>query len=66
MDVYIVCNTGYEEREFLCAFSSLDLASQYINRKWGTYDNIVVYKHNLDSSELGEIVYNQRCVQVRN
>lgn len=66
MEVYVLCNTGYEEREFLGAFSTLDAATQYASRKWGQYDNIIVYKHKLDSRELGEIVFNQRCVQVRN
>ena len=66
MEVYIVCNTGYEEREFLGAFSTLDSATQYVSRKWGQYDNIIVYKHVLDSKEFGEIVYNQTTIQVRN
>jgi len=66
MDVYVVCNVGYEEREFLSAFSTLDEATQYTSRKWGTYDNIIIYKHKLDSRDLGQIVFDQRCVQVRN
>jgi hypothetical protein len=66
MEVYVLCNTGYEEREFLGVFSTLDAATQYASKKWGQYDNIIVYKHKLDSRDLGEIVFNQRCVQVRN
>jgi hypothetical protein len=37
-----------------------------VSRKWGTYDNIIIYKHLLDSKELGEIVYKQTCTQVTN
>ena len=66
MEVYVVCNTGYEEREFLCAFSSFSKASEYINKKWSQYDNIVIYKHLLDSKQHGEKVHEQICKQVRN
>jgi len=66
MEIFVVCNVGYEEREFLSAFSTLDAATQYVSRKWGTYDNIIIYKHLLDSKELGEIVYKQTCTQVKN
>jgi len=66
MEIFVVCNTGYEECEFLCAFSNIDEALEYVNKKWGQYDNIVIYKHLLDSKDRGEKVHNQVAVQVRN
>jgi hypothetical protein len=66
MEIFVVCNTGYEECEFLCAFSDMNKASDYVNRKWGQYDNIVIYKHLLDSKEHGEKVHEQVTTQVRN
>ena len=56
MEVYVVCNVGYEECEFLCAFETQEEAIQYMNRKWGNYDKIVIFKHVLGSKEKGQIV----------
>lgn len=66
MEVYIACNTGYEEREFLGAFSTLDKATQYVSRKWGMYDDIIIYKHIVDSKDIGEMVYIQKTARIRN
>lgn len=66
MEVFVVCNTGYEEREFICAFSTFDKALEYVNKKWGQYDNIVIYKHSIDSIETGLMVYEQQCAHIRN
>lgn len=59
--IYVVCNTGYEECEFLCAFSEPDEASKYVSRKFGDYDNIVIYKTILGSKQRGEMYYEQRA-----
>lgn len=56
MEIYVVCNVGYEECEFLCAFETQDEAVQYMNKKWGNYDQIVIYKHTLGSKERGMII----------
>lgn len=57
MDIYVVCNLGPFERQFLSAFTDFDSACQYASRTCGNYDDVKIYKHKLDSSELGEIVY---------
>ena len=57
---------GYEECQFICAFTNFDDASQYASKRFGPYDHIVVYKHKLDSKELGEEVYVQKTTRVRN
>ena len=59
MEVYVVCNTGYEECEFLCAFETQNEAIEYTCKKWGQYDNIVIYKHTLGSKERGVPVVRQ-------
>jgi hypothetical protein len=66
MEIFVVCNTGYEECQFICAFTEFDAASQYISKKWGDYDNIVVFKHVLNSKELGEEVVSIKTAQIRN
>jgi hypothetical protein len=65
MEVFVVCNTGYEEKEFLCAFSTLEKAMEYASKKWGDFDNIVVFKHVIDSKETGMLVHRTNCSFIR-
>ena len=60
MEIYVVCNIGYEECEFLCAFETQSEAIAYINRKWGEYDNIIIFKHEIGSKTRGEPVWMQK------
>jgi hypothetical protein len=55
-----VCNVGYEECEFLCAFETQSEAIEYMNRKWGNYDQIVIYQHTIGSKEKGTIVVSHK------
>jgi len=63
--VYIVCNCGVTDRQFLAAFSELDPASVYAHRKCGDYDDIVIYRHEIDSKELGDIVSHTKTITQR-
>ena len=65
MEVFVVCNTGYEEKEFLCAFSTLDKALDYTQKKWGEFDNIVIFQHVIDSKETGELTHRTKCSLIR-
>lgn len=65
MDIYVVCNTGYEECEFLCAFETQNDAIEYMNRKWGNYDQIVIYKHVVGSRERGAIVVSHKGIMTK-
>lgn len=55
--VFIVCNCGVSDRQFLAAFSDFNSATQYASKKCGEYDDMIVYKHLIDSKEVGEVVY---------
>jgi len=66
MGIYVLCNTNYEDREFICAFSDIEQSRNYIKTKGGNFDNVTVFKHVLDSNELGELVHEQKSCQVRN
>ena len=65
-EIFVVCNTGYEEREFLCVFSDIENARNYASRKWGQFDNIVIYRHVVNSKKIGDIEYEQKCALTRN
>ena len=65
MEVFVVCNTGYEEKEFLCAFSTFEKALDYTRKKWGEFDNIVIFKHVIDSKEHGMLVQRTTCGFIR-
>jgi hypothetical protein len=65
-EIFVVCNTGYEEREFLCVFSDIENARNYVSRKWGQFDNIVIYRHVVNSKKVGDIEYEQKCALTRN
>ena len=60
MEIYVVCNLGYEECEFLCAFETQGEAIAYINKKWGVYDDIIILKTPLGKGDRGSMVYRQR------
>jgi hypothetical protein len=60
MEIYVVCNIGYEECEFLCAFEKQSEAIAYINRKWGEYDNIIILKTPLGGGDRGCPVFRQQ------
>ncbi len=63
MEVYIVCNLGPTERQFLSAFTCFDNACVYADKTCGDYDDVRIYKHKLDSKELGEVVYSVDTVR---
>jgi len=57
--IYVVCNTAYTDHQFICAFTEFNDASWYAVNKCGDYDTYTIFKHVLNSKELGEMVYIQ-------